>query len=235
MYLERYRKTKVSNILRASEGRILPAVHSDGSVIQVRGIITRSDTNDGNGKMLFKGVIKRGDTGGASGAGGKRGFRESFEIILNKSGIITSVTRKVLTMLGYSKDRPISEFVGNPAEIFFPPLEEYPSQERSAWMHRGLRNPNLNFYLWACTNFFSVLPVAYNLTQSADGETIKMTVRDMSELDALVTIDEEGNIMTVNDDAFILLGFDPDEVVGKNINRLQPPEVPEKQDNFLFR
>lgn len=235
MYLERYRKTKVSNILRAAEGRILPAVHADGSVVQIRAIISRSDTNDGSGRMLFKGVIKRGDLGGGGVPGGRRGFKDSYEVILNKAGIILSVSRNVLNMLGYSKDRNLSEFVGNPIEILIPPIPDNPAQDKSSWMIRALKNQSLNFYLWASCKNFSVLPMSYNLTPAKDGESIKMLVRDMTDLDALVTIDELGTILAVNDDAFILLGFDPEEVIGKNINKLQAPEVAEAADSHLFR
>lgn len=235
MYLERYRKTKISTILRSTEGRILPAVHSDGTIIQVRAIISRSDTNDGSGKMLFKGVIKRGDLVGAGGPGGRRGFKDSHEIILSKAGVILSVHRNVLTMLGYSKERDISDFVGNPIEILIPPIPDNPAQDKSNWMVRALKSQSLNFYLLAACKNFSILPISYNLTPSKDGESIRMLVRDMADLDALVTIDELGAILAVNDDAFILLGFDPDDVIGKNINKLQAPEVAEASDSVLFR
>ena len=235
MYLERYRKTKVSNILRAVDGRILPAVHSDGSVIQIRAIITRSDANDGSGKMLFKGVLRRGDLGGSGGPGSRRGFKESYEIVMNKAGIIIDISRNVLTMLGYQKDRRISDFVGNPIEIIIPPLVDNPAQDRANWIVRGFKNPSQNFYLQAVTKSFSLLPISYNLTQSKEDDSMRMLVRDMTELDALLTIDEIGTILAVNDDAFILLGFDPEEVIGRNINKIQPPEVSEKHDGYLLR
>jgi PAS domain S-box-containing protein len=235
MYLERYRKTKVSNILRSVDGRIIPFILADGSVMQTKAIITRSDANDGSGKLLFKGTIKRGDLGGAGGAGSRRGFKESYEITLSKAGIIMNVSRNVLNMLGHSKDRAFSEFVGNPIEILIPALPDNPAQDKSNWMVRGLRNQSLNFYLLAVCKNFSVIPITYNLSPSKDGESIRMLVRDMAELDALITIDEMGTIMSVNDDAFILLGFDPDEMIGRNVNKILSLEVAEKQDAYLSR
>jgi hypothetical protein len=41
--------------------------------------------------------------------------------------------------------------------------------------------------------------------------------------------------MSVNDDAFILLGFDPDEMIGRNVNKILSLEVAEKQDAYLSR
>lgn len=235
MYLERYRKTKVSNILRSVDGRILPAVHFDGSVIQVRAIITRSDANDGSGKMLFKGTIKRGDLGGAGGPGSRRGFNEAYEIVLNKAGIILNVSRNVLTMLGYAKERRISDFVGNPIEVLIPAIPDNLSQDKNSWIIRALKNQSLNFYLLAVCKNYSLLPISYNLLPSKDNESIRMLVRDSTELDALVTIDEMGTILAINDDAFILLGFDSEDIIGRNINQIQPLEVAEKHDGYLLR
>lgn len=235
MYLERYRRTKVSNILRSVEGRILPAVHADGSVIQVRAIITRADSNDGSGTMLFKGIIKRGDLGGVDGENSRKGFREGYEITLSKAGVIVAIKRQILTMLGHPTDRPLSDFIGQPIEVLIPVLPDKPAQAKTNWMIRGLKEPALNFYLIAVCKNFSLLPVSYNLAPSDTDETIKMRLRDMSELDALITIDDFGTIQAVNDDAFILLGHEQDNVIGRNIKHIQPPDVAEAHDGYLLR
>jgi len=39
----------------------------------------------------------------------------------------------------------------------------------------------------------------------------------------------------MNDDAFMLLGFEPDETIGRNIKYIQPPEVSEQHDYYLQR
>lgn len=239
MYLERYRRTKVSNVLRSTEGRILPAVHADGSVIQLRAIIQRADSGDasgsgGNNSMLFKGIIKRGDTSGDAGSGSRRGFLKDNEIELNRAGVITKLHRKILTMLGHPTERSISDFIGQPIEVLVPVLPDKPQQQKSNWFTRALKSPELNFYLIMVNKNFTLLPVIYCLEENAEG-AIRMRIRDVPELDALLNIDEVGNVLSLNDDAFMLLGFDPDEVIGRNIKYIQPPEVAEHHDMYLQR
>ena len=198
MYLERYRRTKVSTALRSIEGRILPAVHADGSVVQVRLIIQRADAGDasgagGNQTMLFKGIIKRGDLGGSGGVGSRRGYMNDYEIILNKAGVITQINRKILTMLGHPSDKSISDFIGQPIEVLVPVLPDRPTQQKSNWFTRALKSSELNFYLIMVNKNFSLLPVAFCLAERNDG-SIQMRVRDLTELDALINMDEVGNI-----------------------------------------
>ena len=196
MFLERYRRTKVSNILRSTDGRILPAIHADGSVIQIRAIIQRADNGDssgasGNQTMLFKGIIKRGDLGGTGGVGSRRGFMNDYDIYLNRAGIITKIHRKVLNMLGHPVDRSLSDFIAQPIEILVPALADKPQQQKVNWIPRALKSSELNFYLLMVCKNFTLLPVAYCLEESQDGN-IRMRIRDMTELDALLTIDEVG-------------------------------------------
>jgi hypothetical protein len=195
MYLERFRRTKVSNILRSVEGRILPAVHADGSVIQVRAIITRADSGEANSgasqTMLFKGTIKRGDLGGQGGTNSRKGYMADYELEMNKAGIITKLNRKVLTMLGHPIDRQVTDFIGQPIEVLVPAIPDKPAQQKSNWLPRALKSSDLNFYLIMVNKNYSLLPVAYCLVEQNDG-SIQMRVRDLSELDALLQIDEVG-------------------------------------------
>lgn len=39
----------------------------------------------------------------------------------------------------------------------------------------------------------------------------------------------------MNDDAYMLLGFEPDETIGRNIKYIQSPEVSEHHDSYLSR
>jgi PAS domain S-box-containing protein len=191
MYLERYRRTKVSNILRSIEGRILPALHADGSTINVRAIISRADSGDAGSNMLFKGVIKRGDLSGSGGAGSRKGYMNDYEIQLNRAGVITKLNRKILTMLGHPTDRSISDFIGQPIEVLIPAIPDKPGQQKTNWFTRALKSTELNFYLIAVNKNYTLLPITYCLEEQNDG-SIKMRIRDLSELDALLTIDEVG-------------------------------------------
>lgn len=196
MYLERYRRTKVSNILRSIEGRILPALHADGSQVQIRAIIQRADSGDAGQNMLFKGTIKRGNLTGTGGAGSRKGYMGDYEIELNRAGVITKINRKILTMLGHPSDRQISDFIGQPIEVLIPALPDKPFQQKSNWFTRALKSPELNFYLIAVNKNFTLLPISYCLEESQDG-AIRMRIRDTSELDALINIDEVGMLVKI--------------------------------------
>lgn len=233
MYLERYRRTKVSNILRSTEGRILPAIHADGSAVSIRAIIARADTGDGTSGMLFKGIIKRGDLTSMSGKDFRKGYFENYEISLNKAGVIVRIKRQILTMLGHAADRPLSDFIGQPIEVLIPAMPDRPSQAKTNWMLRALKDPELNFYLLAVCKNFTLLPISFCLQASNEGDTIRMRIRDLSDADALMNIDEVGNVLSYNDDAYILLGHEPDDVIGRNIKLIQPPEVAANHDGYL--
>lgn len=62
-----------------------------------------------------------------------------------------------------------------------------------------------------------------------------MRLRDLSTTDALITIDEIGTILSVNDDAFLLLGHDSDELMGRNIKYILEEEIAKDHDAFLAR
>jgi PAS domain S-box-containing protein len=234
MYLERYRRTKVSNILRSTEGRLLPALHADGSVVKIRAIIQRSDNGDGSDNLLFKGMIRRVDTDLANSAEGRIGFDDKNVIEMKKDGTIISVGKSVLNTLSYSSDKDPKEYVGQPIEVLIPPVENRPQQERSFWMSQALADQELNFYILLLNKNYTLFPFTYNLSMKSP-DVILMRLRDVLATDALLTIDEIGTILSVNEDAFLLLGHDPDEITGRNISYIQADEVASQHDGYLLR
>jgi PAS domain S-box-containing protein len=46
---------------------------------------------------------------------------------------------------------------------------------------------------------------------------------------------QKGNVLAINEDAYMLLGQEPEEVIGRNIKYIQPPEVSEQHDMYLAR
>lgn len=54
-----------------------------------------------------------------------------------------------------------------------------------------------------------------------------------SMLDAVISIDEKGDILSFNRAAESLFGYDCKEVLGKNIKRLMPKEIADKHDGYL--
>ena len=234
MYLERYRRTKVSNILRSTEGRFLPALHADGSVVKIRAIIQRSDTGDGSDNLLFKGIIRRVDNDLSNSAEGRIGFDDRNVIEMKKDGTIISVGKSILNTLSYSADKDPNEYVGQPIEVLIPPVENRPHQQRSHWMAQALAAPDLNFYILLLQKNFTLFPFTYNLSMKSP-EVVLMRLRDVLATDALLTIDEIGTILSSNEDSFLLLGHDPDEIAGRNIKYIQAEEVASQHDGYLSR
>ena len=236
MYLERYRRTKVSNILRSTDGRVLPAIHADGSVVQIRAIIQRSDTGDGgsSANMLFKGIIKRIDGDTSANNQVRRGFNDKCTIEMKKDGTIISVDPSILNLLGFGNDKDANEYIGQSIETIVPPLPDYPRQQKSKWISQALSNQDMNFYILLLSKNFTLLPFTYSLSMKS-ADIILMRVRDLLSTDALLTIDEVGTIISINDDAFLLLGHEPDEVVNRNIKILMAEEIAAQHDGFLAR
>ncbi|MEZ5931619.1 MAG: PAS domain S-box protein [Alphaproteobacteria bacterium] len=53
--------------------------------------------------------------------------------------------------------------------------------------------------------------------------------------DGLITIDEDGRILSFNPAAEAMFGFDADEVIGENINCLMPPPYRDAHDGYMKR
>lgn len=234
MYLERYRRTKISNILRNTDGRIIPALHADGSIVKIRTIVQRSDIGDGSDNLLFKGIIRRVDTESSQGVGGRAGFDEKYVIEMKKDGTIISVGKSVLNALNYAVEKDPKDFFGQPIEVLVPPLENRPQQQRSYWMAQALAAQDLNFYILLLSKNYTLFPFTYNLTMKSS-DIVLMRLRDVLTADALITIDEIGTVLSSNEDSFLLLGHDSDEIVGRNIKYIQAEEVASQHDAYLLR
>src|SRR6195952_6103455 len=54
-------------------------------------------------------------------------------------------------------------------------------------------------------------------------------------IDGIITIDECGNIESINPAACKLFEYTPEEVIGKNVSMLMPPPDKEQHDEYLHR
>src|ERR1700709_609231 len=54
-------------------------------------------------------------------------------------------------------------------------------------------------------------------------------------IDGIITIDERGNIESINPAACKLFDYIPEEVIGKNVSILMPPPDKEQHDEYLHR
>ena len=229
--MERYRRTKVSNILRSTEGRNLPALHADGSVVQIRATIQKSDTGDDE-NLLFKGLLRRVDTLD-TGKALRPGFEDFSILELKKDGTIISIDKSVLKMLGYT-DANIEEYIDQPIETLIPPVEGVDRQDKNHWMPLALSNTDLNFYIMMVTRNFLLLPVTFCLSMKSS-EVILMRLRDLSNTDAVISIDDMGTVSAFNEDAFLLLGHDSDDIMGKNLKIIMEKSISAQHDGFLKR
>ena len=129
--------------------------------------------------------------GGSGGAGSRKGYINNYDIYLNRAGVIVTINRKILNMLGHPSDRSLSDFVGQPIEVLVPVLPDKPNQQKTNWIPRALKSTELSFYLLMVTKNYNLLPVTYCLEETNEGN-IRMRIRDITELDALLSIDETG-------------------------------------------
>ncbi|KAJ3090545.1 hypothetical protein HK102_003405 [Quaeritorhiza haematococci] len=246
LYLDRYRKTGVSNVLSSAEGRLLPALHADGSRVDVKLFVTRADgmgSSFGN-KMLFKGTLTRiFDKGGVQiSAGGKdgrgiklpKGFRDNTTIHLTPSGNIAKIDNPILTFLGYDITGA-AQLQGLPVDILIPPMEARPAQDASkTWLRNALQTPGQSFYVVMLRRNRTLCPAAVSAIKDRDG-TIIIYVCNLMQTDALISINSFGIVSSMNIDAGLLLGHDTDSIIGRNIKVLLPPDVAEHHDEYLQR
>ncbi|RFZ89941.1 PAS domain S-box protein [Mucilaginibacter conchicola] len=54
-------------------------------------------------------------------------------------------------------------------------------------------------------------------------------------IDGIITIDDRGQIETINPAACILFGYEPEEVIGKNVSHLMPPPDRNRHDEYISR
>jgi PAS domain S-box-containing protein len=201
--------------------------------VQIKAIIQKSETgNDDN--LLFKGLIRRVDTISSASKIKRMGFDDNCVLELKKDGTIISVNEAVFKMLGYMSENIAEEYIGQPIETLIPPISGNNRQDKNYWMPLALSNTDLNFYILMVTKSFGLLPVTFALSMKSS-EVILMRVRDLTTTDAVVSIDDLGTILTFNEDGHILLGFDADEIMGKNIKCIMQESIAANHDGYLQR
>ncbi len=83
------------------------------------------------------------------------------------------------------------------------------------------------------------LSIQRDLTESerskrvADEQSARVRAIVDAAVDAIITIDERGTIESANRACQTLFGYDPEELVGRNVNCLMPSPVAEEHDDYL--
>ncbi len=198
----------------------------------MRAIISRADTG-GSGNLLFKGILRRVDTTERD-TSVRLGFNDKHLIEFKKDGTLINVDKSVLNILGYPTDKDPQEFVGQSVHVIVPPVPNRPRQQKSFWVTQGLSNPDLNFYVLLLSKNLALSPFTYSLSLKSS-DHIVMRLRDLITTDVIISVDEQGSVLTANEDALLLLGHESDDLVGRNIKHIMSDEVAAQHDSYLER
>jgi PAS domain S-box-containing protein len=152
-------------------------------------------------------------------------------IVTNVEGIIVYANPRVEDMLGYKPD----ELLGDPVERLVPESDrDAHVDQREAYMENpGTRPMGAGLNLEARRKDGSRLPVTISLSPIGTGDDMEVmaTIRDVSDQEAvrakyriileavpdavLIAEANSGEIIEANDEISELLGYEPDEIVGK--------------------
>ena len=181
----------------------------------------------------------------------------SGDAIIGKdlSGVVTSWNDAARAMFGY----PADEMIGQPITRIIP---LHLISEEALILDRVRRGERIaHFTTERQCKDGRVIPVSLTVSPIRDdrGEIIGVSkiARDLSEIqlvqrdlerreallrsildtvpDALVVIDNHGTIQSFSAAAAHLFGFNPDEVIGRNVSVLMPSPYREKHDGYLAR
>ena len=171
------------------------------------------------------------------------------------NGIVMSWNRAAAEMFGYRAD----EIIGQPISCIIPPDR---LDEEASILNRVRRGEKLvHFATTRQRKDGSIIPVSLTISpiRSEDGRIIGVSkiARDLSEAhhvdqelrrrealfrsvldtvpDALIIIDERGDIQTFSTAAEQLFGFGAAEVVGRNVSMLMPSPYREAHDDYIGR
>ncbi len=181
----------------------------------------------------------------------------SDDAIIGKdpSGIVTSWNRAAEAMFGYAAD----EIIGHAITKILPPDRISEEAYILEQVRRGERM--VHFETLRRHKDGRIIPVSLTISpiRGDDGEIVGVSkiARDLSEAqrvhrelqrreallrsildtvpEALVVIDDRGLIQSFSAAAERLFGFNPEEVVGRNVSLLMPSPYREQHDGYLAR
>ncbi len=245
---EEYKEETVSALRRAVEdGTVLYESmrrKKDGSLVLVD--ISKRAVFDDKGTVQFIAVVKKDITLLKTLRDAKvfedrfKGLLESMPdsiVMVNRTGRIVLINNQAIKMFGYRRE----DLVGKPIETLLPDRFH-----KSHIMHRAgylnvprTRSMGLGLELYGKRSDNTEFPVEISLSplQTDEGTLVLSAIRDISERkkaeakfrgllesapDAVVIVDQNGNIVLVNSQTEKLFGYQRQELLGNNVEILIP-------------
>lgn len=226
-YLRAYKAGGEPRIVGKGEQEVT-AVHADGTQFKIT-LTINEVVGQGGGERLFAGRVMLAS---ASSTGRKEG-----SVNISDTGVIESVNQVALDMFRFDSE---GEMVGNNIRMLMPGAvaakhDDYLARYKREGGTNLVGAPNRQLFGVRATG--DMFPLSLRVTEvvAGDHSIFKGTLFDLTSLEPLITIDQEGIIMEVNADATIFFGYSMDELMGNNISLLMPSEVAERHDDILAR
>ncbi|KAI9188701.1 hypothetical protein H9P43_000122 [Blastocladiella emersonii ATCC 22665] len=213
-FLDRYKKTKIPNIQRATEGRLLPALHRDGSLFTINLKVKKLDGGVSSADMLFQGTIVRIESTEQAAVDALEGKR----IQVNASGIVAEWGDAAANLVGATS----AQLTGRSIAAVFPPVPEahQAHADIKELIERVISDPEQWFYGLMHRQDKTLTPVAVSGAEVND--SIVLYVDDLMAKEGLVFISESGSMVSVNDGVAFLFGFPVEELQNQSIRKLLP-------------
>ncbi|KAI9168162.1 hypothetical protein H9P43_007534 [Blastocladiella emersonii ATCC 22665] len=221
-YLERYRRTRVSTIMRATEGRVLPACHNDGTTFTVKLKVKAAGSSFGAGDSLFHAILVRvGDEDLVNA----QQLKIDGRVNLDANGTITVLGKAIAATLGYSANS--AELSKYTVSSLFPPLADMPMQGTHQSVLEALlaTQPAQIRYAIMLRRDRTLIPVSVCGVMNEDNDDsgdMAIQCDDILSKEGLLLLDAHGAITQANEHISVLFGFSADEVQGQSIKFLIP-------------
>jgi PAS domain S-box-containing protein len=174
-------------------------------------------------------------------------------VIANKTGEIRMVNKQTENIFGYSKN----DLVGKNIEMFIPERfrNNYTGRGGVFFSKSGLKTTGSRLELFGMLKNGSEFPVEISISpfRMEGGIYVSATIRDITERkkqekelnematiiasssDAIISKSLDGHILTWNRGAEKILGYTPDEIKGKHISILFPPELLHEEEILMSK
>ncbi len=234
---------------------VFRVIKGDSSVVYIRG--NASVLRDENGKALRM-VGCNWDVTKQIKAESK--FRSLMEmapdalVIVNKSGEIQMVNIQTQKLFGYTKE----ELVGQPVEVLMPERFKGTHHKHRDGFFAGpkFRPMGDGLDLWGAKKTGEEFPIEISLgpIETEDGMLVSAAIRDISDRkkaeskfrslmemapDALVIVNQQGNIQMVNAQAERLFGYEKQSLLNERLEILIPERFraahPKHRDGFFHK